>query len=340
MQQIVATGSPQPLNITRDTALQQQLLSRRDRLKESIHEMQNPDEIVLLLREVDAALERMDKGTFGVCETCHESIENDRLLVDPLCRNCLDHLSDKERKAMERDLDLAYEVQRGLLPKPDLAVEGWQVSYHYDPAGSVSGDYCDIITPEGAPGSFYFLVGDVTGKGVAASLLMSHLHATFRSLATTRLAVHELVQRANRIFCEGTLSTHFATLVCGRAEANGEVEICNAGHCLPLHVRKDGVRSLPSTGLPLGLLCDSSYTSVRASLASGDSLLLYTDGLSEARDIGGRQYGDERLFALAGRLGALAPKPIINAYLEDLRSFRPGVQRADDLTLMVVRRGA
>ena len=333
------TAVPQVMNATRDAALHTQLLDRRDRLKRSIPQVQNNDEIVSLLHEVDAALERMDKGTFGICETCHDPIENERLLVDPLCRNCLDHLSAKERRAFERDLDLAYEVQRGLLPKPDLAIEGWQVAYHYHPAGSVSGDYCDIIVPESEPGSFYFLIGDVTGKGVAASLLMSHLHAIFRSLITAHLPVHELVRRANRIFCEGTLSTHFATLICGKADARGEVELCNAGHCLPLHIRKEGVRSLPSNGLPLGMVCEGSYNSASVRLSPSESLMLYTDGLSESRDAGGKQYGDERLIPLAHQHGALTPAPLIRTFLDDLRAFRPGTEQTDDLTLMVVRRG-
>lgn len=337
--QTVATEGLTVQNATRDAALQTQLLDRRERLKSAASDRQNTDQIVLLLDEIDAALERMDKGTFGVCETCHDTIENERLLVDPLCRNCLDHLSPKELKAFERDLDLAYQVQRGLLPKPDLTIDGWQVSYHYDPAGSVSGDYCDIIASESEPGTFYFLVGDVTGKGVAASLLMAHLHAIFRSLITSNLPTHELVQRANRIFTEGTIKTHFATLVCGRASKNGDVEICNAGHCLPLHVGRDVVRALPSTGLPLGLLCDGTYNSVKLNLAPSESLVLYTDGLSESTSAGGVMYGDERLNSVAAQNGHLSPGNLIAAYLEDLRGFQTGKQRSDDLTLMVVRRG-
>jgi len=336
----IATGRPEIMNATRDAALQTQLLTRRDRLKSSLRGSQITEEVKVLLQEVDAALLRMENGTFGMCETCHDPIENDRLLVDPLCRNCLDHLSTKEKKAMERDLDLAYQVQRGLLPKTDLPLGGWQVFYHYDPAGSVSGDYCDIIVSEAEPGSFYFLVGDVTGKGVAASLLMAHLHATFRSLVTAHLPVQELVQRANRIFCEGTLTTHFATLVCGKAGKGGEVEICNAGHCLPLHVGKHGVRNLPSTGFPLGLLCDSTYSSQSLTLLPQESLVLYTDGLTEMRDPGGKQYGEERLSAFAGSNGGLDPARMIKGCLDDLRSFGGGMQRTDDLTLMALQREA
>jgi sigma-B regulation protein RsbU (phosphoserine phosphatase) len=114
-----ATGQQHPLNPIRDAALRQQLLARRKRLEDLLPQVP-PQRFQHVLAELDAALERMEAGTFGVCETCHDSIENDRLLVDPLTRNCLDHLSLAERRALERDLDLALEVQKGLLPSATL----------------------------------------------------------------------------------------------------------------------------------------------------------------------------------------------------------------------------
>src|SRR5438552_692848 len=109
----------------------------------------------------------MDAGSFGICEHSHESIETDRLIADPLMRFCLDHLNGQQRNALEQDLQLAAQIQRGLLPRPDLFRDGWQVSYHYEPAGVVSGDYCDVV--EAGDGDIYFMLGDVSGKGVAAS---------------------------------------------------------------------------------------------------------------------------------------------------------------------------
>ena len=86
-----------------------------------------------LLREVDSALERMDKGTYGLCQECHDPVEQDRLLADPLVRYCLDHLTQSERAALQRDLDLASQVQRNLLPQMGLRAGGWETSYHYAP---------------------------------------------------------------------------------------------------------------------------------------------------------------------------------------------------------------
>src|SRR5207249_11064553 len=129
-------------------------------------------------------------------------------------------------------LELASRIQRELLPKPDLHVDGWQVAYHYQPAGPVSGDYCDLIRAES--GDMYFLVGDVAGKGVAAAMLMSHLSALLRTLISLGLPLDQLMERASRVFCESTLPMHYATLVCGRATRSGAMELCDAGHPPPL----------------------------------------------------------------------------------------------------------
>src|SRR4029077_11738464 len=206
-----------------------------------------------LLKAVDTALSRLDQGTFGLCESCHSSIEAERLLADPLVRFCLDHLTNAEQRALESDLSLAARIQRALLPKLSLAPTGWGVRYHYQPAGMVSGDYCDLLETDAG---LLFMLGVVSGKGVAAAMLMSHLHATFRSLAEAGLPLDRMVEDANRIFCESTLAGQFATLVVGRAAHEGSVEFVSAGHLPLLHVHVDGATPRDSTGVPLGMFCN------------------------------------------------------------------------------------
>ncbi len=128
---------------------------------------QAPD-LARLTREVDAALDRLERGNFGLCDVCHESVEKDRLIADPLMRFCLDHLDAHQQQALSEDLQLASRVQRALLPAQDLCVGGWQAHYRYEAAGPVSGDYCDLIVGDGDSGDLFFLLGDVSGKGVAA----------------------------------------------------------------------------------------------------------------------------------------------------------------------------
>ena len=100
-----------------------------------------------LLQEVDSAVERMDHGTYGICEACQDTLPQERLLTDPLAPMCLDCLTGEEQRALERDLELAARIQRGLLPQTDTRFEDWRVHYRYKPAGVVSGDYCNINSP-------------------------------------------------------------------------------------------------------------------------------------------------------------------------------------------------
>ena len=321
-----------------DTHQQEQLLIRRQKVETAIKESVGTENLVNLLHDVDTALEKMDKGSYGLCEKCHEPIEHARLVVDPLIRNCIDHLTPSEQRMLERDLDLAYQVQNELLPRENLTFGNWTTAYHYEAAGPVSGDYCDLIAPYGKEESMLFLIGDVTGKGVAASLLMAHLNAIFRSLMKARLTVTQLVKRANRLFCEGTMSTHFATLVCGKANTQGEVEICNAGHCYPFLVKGNSIERIQSTSLPLGMFCTEQFLTEKIKLAPGDNLFLYSDGLIEARNDSNIQYGEERLAALLGKRGTASPQELINSCLEDLINFQSGTPKTDDLTMMVIRR--
>jgi len=315
----------------------EQLLDRRQKLEVAAAARRRPDDVMRLLQEVDAALRRMDTGTFGRCETCADPIEPDRLLTDPLVRFCLDHLTTREQRALEQDLDLAARIQRELLPKRDSHVDGWDVAYHYQPAGPVSGDYCDLI--RGIAGDTYFLVGDVAGKGVAAAMLMSHLSAMLRTLASVGLPLGQLIERASRVFCESTLPTHYATLVCGRASMSGEIEICNAGHPPPLVVHAGGeIERVDATGLPLGMFCSERFSSHTVQLTPGETLLFYTDGLVEAQDATGEEYGIERLCTLAASAGALPPTPLVERCARDLAAFAGTPAWADDVTIMAVRR--
>jgi phosphoserine phosphatase RsbU/P len=318
------------------TFLQSQLQERRRRLEQAIALTPQSGGLAGLLREVDSALERMDQGRYGLCEECHEPVEQDRLMADPLVRYCLDHLTQPQRAALQRDLDLAAEVQRNLLPQPNLRVSGWETSYHYAPVGPVSGDYCDLIPSDG---QLFFVLGDVSGKGVAASMLMTQLHALFRTLTGLGLPLRQIVNQANRVFCESALAGHYATLVCGQAKAAGEVEIHNAGHWPAIVVGRGGVLRVESTGLPLGMFHNSEFSATRVQLEPGDTLFLYTDGLSEARHADD-EYGVERVLTLVRQQAGRQPAELITACLDDLRVFTEGQRGLDDLSLLAIRRRA
>jgi len=318
--------------------IREQLEKRRSELAQVAATSGAGDCCETLLQEVDAAIERIDEGTYGICEVCHDTIERERLIADPLVQLCLDHLSAPEQRALERDLELASQVQRGLLPQADIHHRDWHVHFQYRPAGLVSGDYCDVIVPPNGGGKMMFLLGDVAGKGVAASLLMTHLHAMFRSLSGLGLELANLIETANRVFCESTFAGQYATLVCGHAGADGAVEITSAGHCPALHVTKDGVKEVCSTGVPLGMFSKSAYAVERVNLAPGDALLLYTDGISEAADPTGKEFGVDRISRLAAERRGWAPSKLVGAFLDDVHVYSAGAPPADDQTVMVIRR--
>src|SRR5260370_942903 len=165
--------------------LRPQLLERRARLTAAATSV-SAEYLNDLLAEVDAALQRVDAGSFGICESCHETIEADRLQVNPLVRFCLDHLSGSELRAHQQDLDLATEIQSKLLPPCDISLEHCDTHYPYEPAGPVAVDHCEppyradpaglgggafgeLVVPEDRP-SFFFAVGAVGGEGRGCAL--------------------------------------------------------------------------------------------------------------------------------------------------------------------------
>ena len=323
-----------------DEFVRDQLLDRRRKLESALTWAPSEGRFTELLAEVDAALARLQRGTFGICEICHESVEAERLMADPLVRICIEHLSREEQSALERDLEMAAGLQRGLLPQTDRRHDGWDVAYTYRPLRAVSGDYLDLIADENADRGLFFFVGDVSGKGVAASMLTAQLHAIFRTLVARQLALPQLIGQAGRIFCESTLSPYFATLIAGRAAAGGSVEISNAGHCPALVVRDGRIERLEPSGVPLGLSIGAGYRAENLRLEPGDLLLMYTDGLSEARNLGDEEYGEERVIdAVRGRR-SLGARAAVEACLEGLTDFTGGAALADDLTVMAIRRAA
>lgn len=316
------------LNLLRD-----QLLVRRQKLEAATLKSQTAN-LVQLLEEVDKALERIEVGSFGVCEHCKGTVEPERLLADPLTRFCLDCLQPAEQRALEQDIQLAARIQAGLLPRQDFAVAGWKTSYHYEPAGLVSGDYCDLLQ-DGK--HLYFMVGDVSGKGIAASMLMANLHAMFRVLVPTGLPLAQLVERANRIFSGSTLPTQYATLIVGKADEYGTVEICNGGHPLPLHVGPNGARAVQSEGLPVGLFHDQKFVTTSLTLAPGEALVLYTDGVTEAENGDGVQYADTSLSALLSHCHAVNSREMVERCIQDVLAFRAGSPRLDDQTILALQ---
>ncbi len=266
---------------TTDLATRDVLLERRQQLVHADQIKPQPD-IRALVADIDAALQRFARGTYGVCDVCSDQIEAERLEADPLALSCQEHPSPRELARIERDLTLARHVQRALLPKPGGAVQGWNYQYLYRPAGDVGGDFVDVL-PNARTGETLVLVGDVSGKGVAASMLMSSLLATVRSLSSVGLPAADLLSRVNALFHDTTAPSAYATLAAALLRPDGHADLYSAGHWPPILRRARTLEPITlDSGLPIGLFPDSQYTPTRVRLTPDDTLVFYTDGAIDA----------------------------------------------------------
>jgi sigma-B regulation protein RsbU (phosphoserine phosphatase) len=239
----------------------------------------------------------------------------------------------------ERDchtrLELAQQVQLRLLPERHCCISDWEFAYFYEAADFVSGDYVDLI-PAG-PDAFYFALGDVSGKGMAASMLMSHLHATLRTLLPSDRTIEEVVTIASSTFCQSALPAQFATLVLGKADRGGNVQLVNAGHNPVLLVDGTEVVTIAAASLPLGMFCSTDFTSVRRRVTPGSTLFLYSDGITESTDETGNEFDQSRLAAMLLQAKDQFPSELVATIQRAITGFTNGVQPSDDRTMLALR---
>jgi serine phosphatase RsbU (regulator of sigma subunit) len=244
-----------------------------------------------------------------------------------------------ERTKVEQDLELARQVQRAFLPSQVPEVTGYQLYDFYRPADQVGGDYFDYILLSND--QLVIVVADVVGHGVAAAMLMAKLSAETRYCLASRHELADAVSLLNQRLMDMNLK-RFVTLLCLKLDlSTGLAEIVNAGHMLPIwYQHQSQTVQEPGddeAGSPLGIVKSEDYVSAKLQLALGDELLLYTDGISEAPNAQGAQYGTPRLRQLAGssagditRLGQLV--------IDDLDVFTKDTRQADDMCLVILRR--
>jgi hypothetical protein len=290
-----------------------------------------------VLAAVDDALARIEHGTFGRCTWCDGEVETERLALDFTTCVCLDHYDAAQRRALERDLELAARVQQHLFPRGTPALPGFQIAAYAAPANIVGGDYYDFFCYRDQGQGL--VVADVMGKGLAASMLMANLQASLRILGPEHDDLAALAARLNALFRYNLKLTHFVSLfLLGVDPALGAVHYCNAGHLPALWWRAaSGTTTwLRPTGPALGLLHDPAYRVEVIRPRAGDVLVLYTDGLVEGRNADGAEYGMARLERFAEAHANDTAGAFLEALRGDLLRFTGGTQR-DDLTLVVVK---
>lgn len=248
------------------------------------------------------------------------------------------YLQALEKKRLDSELAVAREIQQHLLPEKAPGVPGYEIAAINKPCREVGGDYFDFI--EKHRECLAFAIGDVSGKGIPAALLMATLHGGLHAQAHSRRALVERVQNLNRLVFESTAAGTFITFFQGElCPSSGEVTYVNCGHNPPLHVdRKGQVNRLTKGGLILGAIQESVYEQGSLTLRPGEMLVLFTDGVTEALGRRKQQYEEKRLLRVLERSRRKSAEQVLQAVTDDVERFCAGVPQTDDLTIMVIRR--
>ncbi len=255
------------------------------------------------------------------------SIENAKLFRDAI-----------EKQRLEDELAIAREIQQGLLPRTLPHIPGFDLAAVNIPSTQVGGDYYDVI--QRSDREVILAIGDVSGKGTPAALLMANVQASLRALTSVGLTLSEATGRINDLMCLNTSSGKFITLFWGVLDVPTK-RFCyvNAGHNFPFLLRADGaVERLEEGGLLIGMLKTTSpYEQGTVTLQSGDLLVLFTDGVSEAMNAEGHDFTEERFEQLLRRIRTASPHEIIDRVREELQGYTRDTPPSDDLTMLVLK---
>jgi len=250
-------------------------------------------------------------------------------------------LKMRERERFERELEIAKGVQEKFLPKTVPAIPGFQISTACIPAMEVGGDYFDFLPLAG--GKWLFLIGDVSGKGVKAAFYMTLVKGILHAVVQEEADAKKILGRLNRLFRDQSEPGVFLTLCFVVLEpSTGDVHLLSAGHNPPLMVGDNGVSVLNPRGLIVGVMEDKTFMNslrdARTVLKQGESLVLYTDGVTEAMDRNSCEFGMERLRGLLEECPTGGPDVLVQSAIDAVDEFQAGCPQADDITLMIIGR--
>jgi serine phosphatase RsbU (regulator of sigma subunit)/predicted ester cyclase len=244
----------------------------------------------------------------------------------------------RERERLEQELEVARRIQQASLPKEMPQLEEWQITPYYQPAREVGGDFYDFL--ELADGRLGVVVGDATGKGVPAALMMASTRSTLRAVAQACESPGDALRRVNDPLATDIPNNMFVTCFYAILDPkSASLSYANAGHDLPYLWHGGDCEELRARGMPLGLMPGMSYEEKETTLESGDGALLYSDGLVEAHDPKGEMFGFPRVRAQVAERGE--ERSLGELLMEELYSFvGDGWEQEDDITLLTLRRSA
>jgi sigma-B regulation protein RsbU (phosphoserine phosphatase) len=317
------------LNYTRDTTSGREGLELIPRVR--AHDPAMPIVVMTGWGSIDTAVEAMRRGAKSFVQKPWEDVT----LLEILEREIAEARAARRRdQKQQREQEEARLIQRGLLPTTVPQVPGVQLAVAWQPASGVGGDCFDTL---GFGQVLGISIADIAGKGLPAALLMSNLQAAVRAFAQESVPPASICSSVNRLLCRNMAAGRFATFCFARVDVPGRrLVYSNAGHNPPLLVRADGsVERMSGGGMVLGVFPDNTYEQMELPLQSRDRLVFYTDGITEARDAKGEEYGDEQLEAAAVQARALDATALKDHLLENVTRFTDG-KFEDDATLIVV----
>ncbi|MCH8957647.1 SpoIIE family protein phosphatase [candidate division KSB1 bacterium] len=244
---------------------------------------------------------------------------------------------EKQLRQFEQELEMAQSIQNRLLPKESPEIAGIDLAGISYAAKEVGGDYFDFIELEN--GRWGIALGDVSGKGIPAALLMANLQATLRNQALNHSSIVECIAKANQFLYLNTESHKFATLFFGVLDSKTKnFNYINAGHNFPFHLLKDGeFRQLEIGGLVVGIAPDSAYNEGKVHLSSGEIIVIYSDGVTEAEDASETLFGEQRLQEIIKKNKNLSSQKIMAEIYKEVKNFQGGTEQDDDITLVVIK---
>jgi len=249
-----------------------------------------------------------------------------------------------DKVIMKRDLEIAREIQTWLVPSEPPAIPNAEVAFSTRPQNSVAGDYYDAFYPlktAEANGKLMLVMADVAGKSVPAALLMATLQASLRTIASEGISLTQLAERLNHYACDHSLGgQRFTTAVIGEFDpATRQFSYVNAGHNSPVVHRhgNDAVERLESSGLPLGIESSATYPASQVALQSGDTLVLFTDGVVEAFNAAGEEFSDARFVNAIRSLPELSAQATLRALMKYVEDFVGATRQSDDITCLVLQ---
>ncbi|HEU0292538.1 MAG TPA: PP2C family protein-serine/threonine phosphatase [Anaerolineales bacterium] len=290
------------------------------------------------LHVIDESLEKIEDHTLGICEICQGVVDAALLEMDYTAHVCLDHYSEDERRRLESELELSQVVQRALLPQSAPRISGVEVAAFSRPVEIIGGDYFDFF--QFRDGSHGLVIADVSGHGVSAAMLMSSLQTAIQTMAPYADSPAEILERINRFYIHNINFTTFVTVFLAQFDPTTRtLTYVNAGHNPPAVYRSgmNEIQWLMPTAPAIGL-AEAFYPRTESvTLSKGDSLLLYTDGVTEVLNTSNEQFGNDRLAELILQSTHLSAPSILQSILQKASAFGNNQSLADDLTMVALK---